>query len=186
MCFVIDIIFQRRSIRKYTDQPVEPEKIELLLKAAMAAPSAVNSQPWEFVVVTENEMLEKLRGKLLFGRYNAPVAITVCGSPKVALSPAGKKYWIQDCSAAIENILIAAVGLGLGTVWIGVYPIEPAVKSVRQVLNIPEEVTPLGVIYVGYPGETKEARTRYNERLIHWQQYEPRKQRVKQKNTKYQ
>jgi len=186
MTEVIDFIFQRRSIRNYSDQTVEPEKIELLLKAAMAAPSAANSQPWEFVVVTENEIMDRLRERLLFGRYNAPVAIAVCGSPKVASNPAGKKFWIQDCSAAIENILIAAVGLGLGTVWIGVYPIEPTERSVRQVLNIPEDVTPLGIIYVGYPAETKEARTRFNERLVHWQQYEPRMQRAKQKNAKNQ
>jgi len=151
MTEAIDFIFQRRSIRNYSDQTVEREKIELLLKAAMAAPSAVNSQPWEFVVVTENETMDRLRERLLFGRYNAPVAIAVCGSPKVANNPAGKKYWIQDCSAAIENILIAAVALVLGTVWIGVHPIEPTERSVRQVLNIPEDVTPLGIIYVGYP-----------------------------------
>jgi nitroreductase len=114
------------------------------------------------------------------------VAITVCGSPKVAKNPAGKKYWIQDCSTAIENIIIAAVGRGLGTVWIELQPIEPTERSVRQVLNIPEDVTPLGIIYVGYPAEINEARIRYKEHLVHWQHYQPRNQRVKQKNSNYQ
>ena len=180
----IDIIFKRRSIRKYTDQPVEPEKIELLLQAAMAAPSAVNSQPWEFIVVTEAEALARLRSKLRFARHNAPVGIIVLGSPEQAHNTAGRMFWEQDCSAAMENMLIAAVGLGLGAVWIGIHPVVPFVRAVREALDIPEDVTPLGMMHVGYAAEEKPARTQYDKHKVYWQKYEKRKPRAKIKNAK--
>jgi nitroreductase len=112
----LETIFSRRSIRKYTDQPVESEKLELLLKAAMAAPSAMNCKPWEFILVTDPEKLAQFRKRLLFGDRNAPAAIVVCGNPALSANPAAKLFWVQDCSAAAENILIAAVGLGLGKI----------------------------------------------------------------------
>ncbi len=151
----------------------------------MAAPNACNSQPWEFVVVTDREILEQLRAGLYSANYNAPAAIIVCGNEKIANSSASRFYWVQDCSAAIENILIAAVGMDLGTVWIGVYPLENAMKSVSRILNLPENVVPLGLIYAGYPAEEKEPRTQYDEHRVHWQHYEPRKRRAKLKNARY-
>jgi nitroreductase len=180
----LETIFQRRSIRRFTDQPLDTEIITLLLQAAMAAPSAVNSQPWEFIVVTEPEVLAKVRSKLPFAKHNAPVGIVVLGSPERANNTAGHKFWEQDCSAAMENMLIAAVGLGLGAVWIGIHPVAPFVKGVREVLSIPEEVTPLGMMHVGYPAEEKPARTQYNEHKVYWQKYEKRKKRAKVKNAK--
>ncbi len=182
---VMDLILSRRSIRQYKDQAVEREKLLLLLQAAMAAPNACNSQPWEFVVVTDPEVLGELRGKLYAGHYNAPAAIVVCGNEKIANNSAARFYWVQDCSAATENMLIAAVGLGLGTVWIGVHPLESAIKAVTEVLNLPEHVIPLNVIYVGYPDEEKQPRTQYDEHRVYWQQYEPRKRRGKVKNAKH-
>ena len=128
----IETILRRRSIRKYTDQPVEPEKIDLLLQAGMAAPTAMNCKPWEFVVVTDAEKLAQFRSRLIFGNRNAPAAIVVCGNPGLSSNPAARMFWVQDCSAAAENILIAAVGLGLGTVWIGVHPVANFVKTVRD------------------------------------------------------
>ncbi len=181
----IELILRRRSIRRYLPREVEREKLILLLRAAMAAPTAANSQPWEFVVVTEQESMAALRGKLHMGPYVAPAAIVVCGNEKVANNSVARFYWVQDCSAAIENILIAAPGLGLGTVWIGVYPLPSVIKPVSEVLNLPPHVIPLGVIYVGYPDEEKPARTQYNEHRVYWQQYEPRKPRGKIKNAKY-
>jgi len=175
---VIETIFRRRSIRKYTEQRVEPEKLDLLLKAAMAAPSAMNSRPWEFVVVTEEEKLRQFRKRLIFGNRNAPAAIIVCGNPAAAKNPSGRLFWVQDCSAAAQNILIAATALGLGTVWVGIYPVPNFVAVVRDVLSIPKGVTPLCLIYVGYPAEEKQARTRYDERRVHWQAY-LRKKRTK-------
>ena len=182
---VLDLIFSRRSIRSFLERKVEPEILVSLLKAAMAAPTAANAQPWEFVVVDEPEALTALKAQLPFGRYNAPAAIVVCGSPEIGNNSTGKMYWVQDCSAAIENILIAAVGLGLGSVWIGIYPLESRIEAVRKVLNLPEAVTPLGAVYVGYPGEQKEPRTQYDEHKVHWQVYEVRKRRSKTKDAEH-
>jgi nitroreductase len=182
---VIQTIFRRRSVRKYTDQPVDHETLTLLLQAAMAAPTATNSQPWEFIVITETATLERIRGKLLFARYNAPAAIVVCGNPSIANSSSGQRYWDQDCSAATENILIAATSLGLGSVWIGIHPLPGTIKIIQGLLEIPENVTPLAMVYIGYPAEQKAARTQYDERRIYWQKYEPRKRRSKIKNAKY-
>lgn len=168
---VLDNLFRRRSIRKYTDQPVELEKLELLVKAAMAAPSAMNCKPWEFVVVTDPQKLTQFRKRLIFGNRNAPAAIVVCGNPSLSLNPAARLFWIQDCSLAGENILIAASGLGLGTVWIGVHPVSNFVRVVRHVVGIPRHVTPLGLIYIGYPAEEKPARTQYDEKRVHLDSY---------------
>lgn len=182
----MQIIKQRRSVRRFEDRPLDPELIHCLLEAAMAAPTACNSQPWEFVVVTEPEMLDKMRGKLLFARYNAPCAILVCGCVDIANNSVARFYWVQDCSAAMENMLIAAAGLGLGAVWIGVYPMPAYVKSVREIFNLPEKVTPLGIALVGHPapGAVPRPRTQYDEHRVHWQIYEPKKPRAKIKNAK--
>jgi nitroreductase len=151
----------------------------------MAAPTAANAQPWEFVVVDEPERLALLKGSLPFGKYNAPSAIVVCGNPSRSNNSAGEMYWVQDCSAAVENILIAAAGMDLGSVWIGVYPGKSRVDAVRKVLNIPDSVTPLGAVYVGYPAEQKDPRTQYDEYRVHWQIYEERKRRAKLKDAKH-
>ena len=180
----IETIFRRRSIRNFTDQPVDDETLTLLLQAGMAAPSAVNSQPWEFIVVTDPDVLAKLRSRLPFAHHNAPAAIVVLGSPERAHNTAGRLFWEQDCSAAMENMLLAAVGLGLGAVWIGIHPIAPFVRAARQVLEIPEEVTPLGMMHVGHPAQEKPARTQYDEHKVYWQRYEKRKRRAKIKNAK--
>jgi len=170
----LETIFHRRSIRKYADQLVEPEKLDLLLKAAMAAPSAMNCKPWEFVVITEPEKLAQFRKRLIFGNRNAPAAIVVCGNPSLSTNPAARLFWVQDCSLAGENILIAAEGLGLGTVWVGVHPVGEFVRVVREIAGLPKHITPLGLIYVGYPAEEKPARTQYDEKRVHWQKYEKR------------
>ncbi len=168
---ILEAIYARRSIRRFRDQPVEREKLTELLKAAMAAPSAMNSRPWEFVVVTEPATLAQLRNTLPFGRYHAPAAIAVCGNTRSLVNPTPRLFWQQDCSAATENILLAAVGLGLGTVWIGIHPVPQHVLAVRQALRLPRGITPLNVLYVGYPAEEKPSRTRYEEDKVHWQTY---------------
>jgi nitroreductase len=167
----LDAIFRRRSIRKYTAQPVEPENLDLLLQAAMAAPSAMNCKPWEFVVVTDPEKLAQFRSRLLFGDRDAPAAIVVCGNPSRSANPAARLFWVQDCSAAAQNILIAATGLGLGSVWIGVHPVTEFARVVRQVAGLPRHVTPLCIVYVGYAAEEKPSRTQYDEGRVHWQRY---------------
>ncbi len=151
----------------------------------MAAPSACNSQPWEFIVVTDPARLEQLRGKLLNGRYNAPAAIIVCGNVQAAHVPSeAERFWVQDCSAAMENMLLAATGLGLGSVWIGIYPMPSLIRPVREILNLPDHVTPLGMAYIGYPAEEKKPRTQYDEHRVYWEEYEPRKRRAKIKNPR--
>jgi nitroreductase len=182
---IISTIYKRRSIRNYIDKEVENDKIILLLKTAMAAPTAANRQPWEFIVVTDKEKLNELRSTLRQGQYNAPSAIVVCGNMELAFSNKDKEIWTQDCSAAIENMILAAVELGLGSVWIGLYPTLSKCKSVCKVLNIPDHVIPMSVVYFGYPAEQKEPRTQYNEKRIYWQEYEPtRKHRARAKNIK--
>ena len=183
---IMEIIFKRRSVRQFDQRALEPELICKLLQAAMAAPTACNSQPWEFIVVTEPEMLEGIRERVQFARYNAPCAIVVCANVDIANNSCAKHYWIQDCSAAMENLLIAAAGLDLGAVWIGVHPM-PITKNVRELFNIPEAVIPLGIALVGYPAEgaVPHPRTQYDEHRVHWQIYEPKKKRAKTKNAKY-
>lgn len=185
MVDILDVIFKRRSIRHYTDEPVSDEQLTQLLQAAMAAPNACNSQPWEFIVITDPEVLNRLRGKLLFARYNAPAAIVVLGNLGIAHNSVARHYWVQDCSAATENMLIAAAGMGLGAVWIGVYPLPSVIRPVQEILNIPEDVIPLCMVYVGHPAEEKQPRTQYDAYRVYWQRYEPRKKRAKIKNAKF-
>jgi nitroreductase len=166
---ILDIIFKRRSIRAYQNKEVSRETLKFLLQAAMAAPSANNSQPWEFIAITEKNLMDMFRGKLKYGNYNAPAAIAVLANLKIAQNDSSIRYWVQDCSAAVENILIAAAGLGLGTVWIGSYPKEDVMKIERDILGIPESIIPLALIYVGYPAEELPARTQYEESRVHWQ-----------------
>ncbi len=170
---VIDVILARRSIRKYTDQPVPREILETLMKAAMAAPSAMNAQPWEFMVITEPKTLASLRKSLIFAKMNAPAAICVLGSERMQKNKTGSRFWVQDCSAATENILLAATALGLGSVWVGVHPVAIFTRAVAKVLNLPNGVTPLNLIFLGYPAETKEPRTQFEEQRVHWEAFPP-------------
>jgi len=161
---LIQTIFARRSIRRYTDEPVGEADIRTLLEAAMAAPSASNRKPWHFVVVTGRQTLDGLaevhpHGKMLF---EATLCIAVCGNLSTF-----ERFWVQDCSAATENLLLAATALGLGAVWLGVYPREDRVAAVRQVLGLPETVTPLNLISIGHPAEEKEPRTQYDQSRVH-------------------
>lgn len=185
---VLKLLFSRRSVRSFTDQALDEALIRDLLRAAMAAPTAANSQPWEFVVATDPAVLAQIRQKIRFAAYPAPCAILVCGNPGIANNSVAKHYWVEDCSAAMENLLIAAAGLGLGAVWIGVYPMPSVIKPVREIFNLPEAVFPLGIALVGHPteGAVRPPRTQYSEHRVHWQIYEPKKPRAKIKNAKYQ
>lgn len=165
---VLKTIESRRSIRKFTDQPVDRETLILLLKAAMSAPTAMNAQPWEFVVVTEKDIIDRLRNGLMFGKMNPAVIICVLGSKRKQQTRIAEKFWIQDCSAASQNILLAATSLGLGGVWVGVHPVVVFERLVSGVLNLPEGLTPLNLIYLGYPAEEKEPRTQFDEDRVHW------------------
>lgn len=152
----------RRSIRKYTDQPLTPEEIHRLLEAAMAAPSANNSLPWHFVVITERGVLDRLAQVHPYAKMlsQAPACIAVCGDPEDV-------YWAQACSAATQNILLEAVELGLGTVWVGVHPRSDRERQLRDILGMPPRITPLCMIAIGHPAEEKEPRTQYDEARVH-------------------
>lgn len=163
----LDWIYRRRSIRKFTDQKLSEEQIQMLLEAGMAGPSAVNFKPWKFIVVDDENVLNALRRALPYGKFNASLAIVVCGDIRAIRKPIGEKFWIQDCSAASENILLAATAMGLGSVWCGVHPIGLIEKPVRKALDIPNGVIPLNVIYLGYPDEEKPARTQYSAKNVY-------------------
>ena len=164
----LNFIFRRRSIRKYLETPVEPEKIDFLLQAGMAAPSAMNTKPWEFVVVTDADRLAALRKATPYSGYQVPVVIAVCGNLGLTHNPTRRLFWVQDCSAATENILLAASELGLATVWIGIHPISQFKNAVRKALQLPASVIPLSLIYIGYPAVEKESRSQYDPTRIHW------------------
>ena len=163
-----EVLQRRRSIRKYTEEPVSKEDIDLLMHAAMSGPSACNKTPWEFYVITDEAILEKLRNASRYSKIYAPLAIVVCGSLSRALPSQLAPYWIQDCSAATENILLAATDLGLGTVWCGIHPQKRAEERVREALDLTEKHIPLNIIYVGHPDQVQEPRDQYKESYIHY------------------
>lgn len=166
----MNAILNRKSIRKYKDLKISDELVEELLKAAMAAPSAGNEQPWEFVIIRHKDTLKKITEIHPYSQMllNTDVAIVVCGNEQKELF---KGFWIQDCSAATENILIAAEDKGLGAVWLGVYPLEDRVKGIKELLDLPESVIPLSIIPIGYPDEEKKAVDRFNKDRIHWNRW---------------
>jgi len=164
-----EIIFNRRSIRKFKNMPVKEEDINLLLQFAMSGPSACFRKPWAFYVVTKEEVLEDLRKVSRFSNMNAKCAIIVCGDLSKSLTQKPNDFWIQDCSAAMENILLGAEGIGLGGCWIGLYPQERAVERMKKVLNIEDSnIIPLGMAYIGYKDEEKESKTYYDENNVHY------------------
>lgn len=163
-----EVLLKRRSVRKFTDEPVSEEMIDELMHAAMSGPSACNKKPWEFYVVTNPEKMEELKGASKFTKFNAKLAIVVCGNLLHALPLKMANYWIQDCSAATENILLRVTDLGLGAVWCGVHPQKGAEERVRKMLDIPKTQIPLNVIFIGHPAEEPEARDQYDEARVHY------------------
>lgn len=157
------MIFSRRSIRAYTGEPVSQAEIMALLEAGMAAPSASNRKPWHFVVVTDGQTLRALADAHPYGKMlaNAALGIAVCGDPAISA------WWVQDCTAATENILIAVAGLGLGGVWLGCHGQPEREQAVRGVLGIPGQIGVLSLLSIGHPGETKGARTQYDPARVH-------------------
>ena len=162
-----EVLLKRRSIRKFKDQLVPDEYIDELLHAAMSGPSACNRVPWEFYVIQNADLLKKLKSTTLFTKIDAPLAIIVCGNLHKALPLKMASYWIQDCSAATENILLRAVDLGLGSVWCGVHPQEKGEKKIRELLNLDEKLIPLNIIFIGYPDQDPKPRDQYDEKKVH-------------------
>ena len=164
---VREALLKRRSVRKFTAEPVSDEMIDELMHAAMSGPSAVNMRPWEFFVITNETTLSLLRSVTKFTKIVSPMAIVVCVNRKRHLPLGAADFWVQDCSAATENILLRACDLGLGTVWCGIYPNDNPVKKLSRVLGLDKDLIPLNIIFVGHPAETPEARDQYDEKLVH-------------------
>ncbi len=165
---VKEVLLKRRSVRKFTDEPVSDEMINELLHAAMSGPSACNKRPWEFYVVTNEDKLKELKSASMFTKISAKLAIIVCGNLGNALPKQMAEYWIQDCSAATENILLRVTDLGLGAVWCGIYPQKRAQEKVQKILGIPEKQIPLNIIYIGHPLECPDSRDQYDEKRVHY------------------
>ena len=164
----LTFLFGRRSIRVYAPGEVDDATVKELLEAATSAPSAVAKDPWRFVIVRDRAMLGRLAGVLPNGQMlaTAAVGIVVCGDLGVA-HDGQLSYLLQDCAAAIENLLLAGHALGLGCCWLGVHPREERVRAVREMLAIPERIIPVACIAVGWPGESKEPRTRFREGYVY-------------------
>lgn len=179
----LDVIMTRTSIRAFTGEAVPREQLETLLKAGMAAPSAMNVQPWRFVVVTDKERMAELFGTgPRSGMFTtAGAVIVVCGETTFMMKPWGQpdapeteqpnKFWFEDCSAAAENILLAAHALGLGAVWTAGYPAEERIAPLAAALGLPENVKPLCIIPVGVPAEDPEPKDKWKPENIHWEQW---------------
>jgi nitroreductase len=163
-------IFERRSIRKYSGKSVSDPDIEKLLKAAMAAPSAGNQQPWEFVVIKDKSIMNAVTEVHPYSSMikEAELAIVVCADLD---KEKHQGYWPQDCAAATENILIEAQYLGLGAVWLGVYPREDRVKGIKKLLDLPESIIPLSILPIGYPAEQKGPADRFDRSRIHFDRW---------------
>ena len=159
-------IINRRSIRSYRADAVSEEQIEHILRAGMAAPSAGNQQPWEFIVVTDRDLLTKITEVHPYSKMllEAPAAIIVCGNTR---REKHKGFWVQDCSAAVQNMLLEATHQGLGSVWLGVHPREDRVDGLKKLFNLPETVIPLAVIALGYAKEQPVPVDRFNTAYIH-------------------
>lgn len=164
----LDYMFTRRSIRAYQSKDVGDDLIGDILEAAMAAPSACAKDPWDFIVVRSPAMRAKMAEGLPHGRMiaDSPVGIVVCGDLQ-RVQDHQLSYMLQDCSAAIENLLLAVNSLGLGACWLGVHPREERVAHIRRLLKVPEHVLPIAAIAIGWPAEAQEPRTRYRDEAVH-------------------
>jgi len=167
---VFESIFTRRSIRNFTGEVIKDSDLSTIIKAGCYAPSAENKQPWHFVIIKDKLTLEKIsknhpRAKML---TQAGCGIVVCGDKNIQ-SQVG--FLVEDCSAAIENMLLAANGLGLGTVWCGLYPMTQFTKPMKVNLNLPTQIIPIGLVVVGYPNEEKGIVYRYDEKKVHFEKW---------------
>lgn len=180
---ILNFFIRRRSIRSYQNRPVEDEKIDTIIKAAFSAPSTCNNQPWEMIIVSEKTIMDEIRAEFSCANYNAPCAIVVCANTHLCRNICG--MYIFDCSAAMENILLCATALNLGSLWVGVYG-ENSIRKISDIVGLPEYVVPCGIAYIGYSNEIKEPRSQFDsEKRVYKQVYDiNRKHRARPKNKK--
>lgn len=167
---VIEAVMGRRSIRKYTNKEVPDETVKQLLRAAMSAPSAGNEQPWQFIVIRQRAILDAIPSIHPHSHMlkEAALAIAICGDLNFEVF---KDFWVQDCSAATQNMLIAAHGLGIGAVWLGFFPLPDRVTGLKRLLSLPEHVIPLSMVSMGWPAEEKAPTMRYLEDRVHYDKW---------------
>ncbi len=163
----ITAIHTRRSIRQYTVEPVSGSDLRVLLEAAMIAPSAGNQQAWHFVVIDERALLDRIPSVHPYAGMaaKAPLAIMVCGDLSRLKYPVD--YWVQDCAASTQNIMLAATALGLGSVWCGVHPVPERVEGLRKILNLPANFAPMSLIVIGHPAQEAQRLSRFDEAKVH-------------------
>jgi len=174
----LQTILGRRSIRKYQQKPIQEEVLRNILMAGMCAPSAHNSQPWEFIVVRDRVILESLSGcSQYWGMLKEADAAVITLANTENYHGSTQDFFIQDCAAATENMLLAAHAQGLGGVYLGLYGREDRMKMVRSALNIPQEILPFSAIALGYPAEEKHPHTTFKENKVHYERYGSQKQK---------
>ena len=166
----LEAIMSRRSIRNYTGEPVTDEQIETILRAAMAAPSAGNQEPWRFIVLKDRAVLEAAAGTTPYGKMLREAAFGLV----IAADTRDLKHevmWQQDCSAATQNALVAINALGLGAVWLGFWPKMERVTPLKEALGMPEGIEPMAVLAVGHPAEEKPPAERYDAEKVRWDRW---------------
>lgn len=167
-------IMTRTSIRQYTDREVSAGAVDSLLRAAMAAPTAGNKQPWKFLVLDDRAVLDSVAAMAPawapVGR--APLAIIVCGDKELGFPGEANDFWIQDCSAATENLLLAAHSMGLGAVWCGAYPAMERVAALNRFFHFPPTIVPLNVVAIGYPAETPEPKQKFKQENVKYNKWQ--------------
>lgn len=168
----MDLILNRKSVRDFTDKKVSKENIEMILRCGMAAPSAMNKQPWEFLVIDDREKLDKL-GDMQYGGMlkKAPVCIIVCYNDENILPERLGDMWVQDLSSATENMLLSIENLGLGGCWIGVYPSKERIKIITDLIEFPKGITPFSIIALGYPNSEFAVKDKFDGRKIHFNNF---------------
>ncbi len=168
----INNIMTRTSVRNFTDEAVTDAQIETMLRAAMAAPTAINKQPWEFIVVKDKNTLKAFADSAgLKPAAGANIAIVVCGNMTQAIEGEGRDYWIHDVSAATENLLLAAHAQGLGAVWCGGYPSHDRAAFVSKTLNLPDEIIPLSIVPIGVPAGEHQPKDKWKPNKIHYERW---------------
>jgi nitroreductase len=163
---LLKAIFTRRSVRNFLPKPVPQDKLNTIIQAAMAAPSANNEQPWHFILIESQKLRERIESIHPHAKMSkqAPVAILLCGDLTVAEDP---KYWMEDCAAACQNLLLAAHGLNLGAVWCGIYPNQTRMEAFSQMFHLPDTIIPFAIIPVGVPSKIPKPVDRFKKERVH-------------------
>ncbi len=170
---VINAMLERKSVRKYTGKKATVEQLELIIKAGMAAPSAKDKRPWGFIIINDEAVLKKLSDSLPYAKMTAPAGSAIVVTGNLEKQNGGEKelYWVLDCSAAVQNILLAAEAIGLGAVWTAVFPNEDRIVPVKKILELPEKIIPLALIPIGTPEGSEKPKDKFNKENIHYNKW---------------